>query len=133
VRMLRKKAKGWSINVEYNLRKQKKEISEEYNRLDILEETQALNSSVRDRKQQLARELNKMWEMEEIKARQRAREKILKRGIEILSIFTLWLIKEKQQFMILKALMGLSPELKISLRWQHNTIRNCLNLNLDPI
>jgi hypothetical protein len=41
--LLRKKVRGWSINAESDMRKQK-EISEEYNRLDILDETHTLSS-----------------------------------------------------------------------------------------
>jgi hypothetical protein len=60
VRVFRKKVRGWSINVEVEVKKQKKELSDEYNRLDILDETQGLSSLERIKKQQLAEELNKI-------------------------------------------------------------------------
>jgi hypothetical protein len=44
VRLFRKKAKGWSINVAVGTKKRKKELSVEYNKLDIMSETQYLNT-----------------------------------------------------------------------------------------
>jgi hypothetical protein len=41
---LRKKTKEWSYNVEAEIKKRKKELSKEYDRLDILSEVRPLTT-----------------------------------------------------------------------------------------
>jgi hypothetical protein len=78
VRLSRKKVKGWSVNVESELRKQKDRLSAEYSRLDIMAEAGDLTNQERERLTQINCELNKVWSMEETKATQRVREREIK-------------------------------------------------------
>jgi hypothetical protein len=80
VRMFRKKAKGWSANLELEIRRQKKKLENEYDKLDREVDFRDLTKKEKDRHEQVAKEINKILEMKEIKAKQRAREKHIKRG-----------------------------------------------------
>jgi hypothetical protein len=78
--MFRKKAKGWSANLELEIRRQKKKLENEYDKLDRKVDFRDLTKKEKDRHEQVAKEINTILEMKEIKAKQRAREKPIKRG-----------------------------------------------------
>ena len=74
VRAFRRLAKGWNRNVEAALRRNK-ELMEEYDDLDIKSESGGLTDEDNERLGNILHELSQMWQVEEIKARQRSREK----------------------------------------------------------
>jgi hypothetical protein len=68
--LFRKKVNGWSVNIESKLRKKKDRLSAEYSRLDVMAENRSLNTQEWERLAYLNGELNRIWSMEETKARQ---------------------------------------------------------------
>jgi hypothetical protein len=54
------KARGWSVNVEAELRRRKEKLSKEYDRLDVLSESRNLNDNERERMKNIYSELNKI-------------------------------------------------------------------------
>jgi hypothetical protein len=84
VRLFRRKARGWSANVESELRK-KERFSREYESLDVVAENRSLSDNERDRMKFLYFELNKIWGVEE----PRAREREIKEGVGIQNTFRL--------------------------------------------
>jgi RNA:NAD 2'-phosphotransferase (TPT1/KptA family) len=75
VRVLRRILRGWASNVIAELNKHKQEVAAEYNWLDEEYEKRILDDNEKGRMKALARELEQIWYLEEIKARQRARDK----------------------------------------------------------
>jgi hypothetical protein len=75
VRVLRRILRGWASNVIAELNKHKQEVAAEYNWLDEESEKRILDDNEKGRMKALARELEQIWYLEEIKARQRARDK----------------------------------------------------------
>jgi hypothetical protein len=73
--LLRRKVEGWSINIEANIKKKKSSLLYEMDRLDLLSEQQELTAGERDLRKSMGVELETIWHMEEIKARQRFRER----------------------------------------------------------
>jgi hypothetical protein len=78
VRNLRKKAKGWSRNRESELRKNKNILTSELDLLDLLSEYRSLDEGENDIRRELSRLLDMMLRIEEIKARQRSRDRDIK-------------------------------------------------------
>ena len=75
VRRFRKFSKGWSRNVDSEIRKLKIKLTEEYNALDVKSETTPLSKLDRLRMKNLLSELHNLWIVEEVKARQRDRDR----------------------------------------------------------
>jgi hypothetical protein len=82
VRNLRKKIKGWHRNRESELRKEKVSLTSELNRLDLLAEQSMLFVGELDRIRVIKTQLEKLWLMDKIRARQRSRDRDIRRGQE---------------------------------------------------
>jgi hypothetical protein len=77
---LEEKIKGWSYNINAEMKKNKTRILIELDGLDKLAEKRNLTLEENTRSKDLKAQVDKIWKMEEIKARQRAREKDIKKG-----------------------------------------------------
>jgi hypothetical protein len=80
IRNLRRKTKGWCRNREAELRKNKAKLMAELDALDALAEQQPLAEEEKVRRTGLSLEFDKLWKIEEIKARQRSRDRNIKEG-----------------------------------------------------
>ncbi|PUZ51151.1 hypothetical protein GQ55_6G154700 [Panicum hallii var. hallii] len=74
----RRKLKGWSLNINADLRRKKQAPLEEFDVLDVFSEESSLEENEKARMQEAKQELEHIWQMEEIKAKQRSRDRFIK-------------------------------------------------------
>ena len=80
IRLLRKKVKGWAININADIKRKKKELLEEFDSLDTKYESGSLLPGEKMKMDDIMRDLEKIWSLEEIKARQRSRDRNVQEG-----------------------------------------------------
>jgi hypothetical protein len=80
IRRFRKTTKGWSKNIEVDLRQLQKEMMEEIDFLDIKSEATELLDSKKQRMKEISLEMQKLWLKEETKAKQRSRDRDIVEG-----------------------------------------------------
>ena len=72
IRLLRKKVKGWSINIDATIKKQKREVLKKFENLDLKYEVGLLLPGEGNRMDLIVQDIESIWNLEEIKARQRS-------------------------------------------------------------
>jgi hypothetical protein len=80
IRNLRRKINGWNRNREAEIRRSKNKLINESDAIDLLSEKRPLSDLENDRKKEISIKLEQIWRIEQIKERQRAKEKDIKEG-----------------------------------------------------